>query len=232
MDTKTRDFRLLIYLAILALIFCASYFGIYPALIETKKTKQEYSAYKKLLQDKEETLEDFNEAAAIYKKNSDFKKIDQLLLEEVSDKIFLLVQFEVLASKNNMATENFSFGELASGDGNLGIIPVNLSVKGGYSNFKKFLDSIATNLPLMEVASIQFSPSGESSNLYNFLLTVNVYTKESLQSSEPQEGQVSDQNQSGTSSSNQTTSTSPTPTPTNTTSPTTTPTTNNSPATP
>lgn len=216
MDEKQdKEVKLLVYFLIIAIIALFSYFLIYPTLNKVKTTQGDFAQYNKLLKEKEETLQAFNELAATYKKQkSYFQKIDQAMLGKTNDKILLLVQFEVLASKSNMTMESFSFGELASGGSELGVLPVTLSVKGKYSDFKNCLDAISQNLPLMEVENIQFSPSAEASSLYTFMLEVNVYSEEAPQS------QSQDQATGGES---QSSNTSTSPSPATTSSPTTSP---------
>lgn len=214
-DKQNQQIRLLIYLLILAVIFCVAYFLVYPKLKNARRAQIDYSIYSKLLKEKEDSLEKFNKVAAVYKqKKSDFKKIDQLLLEETNDKVFLLVQFEILASMNNMTMESFSFSEITSSEEDLGILPVNLSVRGKYTDFKNYLDSIAKNLPLMEVESIQFSPSGERSNLYTFILEISIYSKEvpNIQTQNQGTGNTTNQSQSGSATTTSETTPSPTST--------------------
>lgn len=184
MPTKARDIQLLIYFIISVLIFCVAYFLVYPSLIEVKKTKEESVALSQVLEEKEETLEEFNGVAAKYKANSaKIKKIEGLLLDENSDKLLMLIHFDVLASKNKMSVSSFSFGEIEGSENNLAVLPITLTVDGAYGNFKNFLDDVSESIPLMEVEAINFSmgeggETGEkkSSNVNSFSLLVKVYT--------------------------------------------------------
>ncbi|MDD5552166.1 MAG: type 4a pilus biogenesis protein PilO [Candidatus Pacebacteria bacterium] len=185
MPTKARDIQLLIYFIICVLIFCVAYFFVYPSLIEVKKAKKESVALIQILKEKEETLEEFNGVAAKYKTNSaKIKKIEGLLLDENSDKLLMLIHFDVLASRNKMSVSSFSFGEVEGSESNLGVLPVSLTVDGSYGNFKGFLDDVAKSIPLMEVETINFSvgeegETGEKTppNMNSFSLVIKVYTK-------------------------------------------------------
>ena len=179
METE-KEIRLLVYFIIVVLIFCVVYFLIYKkAFTENlQKNRQEFYALQKFLGEKEKTLEEFNKVAANYKlKEKSLGKINQLLLQKSENKLLVLIHFDLLAAQNGMAIENFSFEPIESSESGVGILPVNLTVKGTYLNFKEFLDDISESIPLMEVSKISFSSDSGSSKIYSFSLRIDIYTE-------------------------------------------------------
>jgi Tfp pilus assembly protein PilO len=184
MAAKEKEVQIFIYSLLLFAIFLMGYFIIYPELISIKKIQNQFLGYKKALQQKEETLQEFNKVAASYKtKLSNAKKLDSMILNS-SDKVFLLVQLDNLASRNALTMESISFGELVASEKSVGILPVTLSVKGTYRNFKNYLADIAKNATLMEVKTLNFQVGSSSDSLYSFALTLDVFTKDSPQTAE------------------------------------------------
>ena len=186
METE-KEIRLLVYFIIVVLIFCVVYFLIYKkAFTENlQKNRQELYALQKFLGEKEKTLEEFNKVAANYKlKEKSLGKINQLLLQKSENKLLVLIHFDLLAAQNGMAIENFSFEPIESSESGVGILPVNLTVKGTYLNFKEFLDDISESIPLMEVSKISFSSDSGSSKIYSFSLRIDIYTEDIPESQE------------------------------------------------
>jgi Tfp pilus assembly protein PilO len=182
-DSKIINYS--IYILLLAAIFIISYFLIRPQINTVKKLQSELSAYKDLLKQKTETLEEFNKIAIPYKeKKTEVDKINEMIPPE-PDMIYSLVQFETLASQNGMVMKNISFGTLeASSEKNIGIFPVSLTLEGSYENFKSFIDNLSKNLFLMDVSTISFA-SSQTAGMFTFSLKVDTYTEKFPTSTSP-----------------------------------------------
>ncbi len=177
-DSKTINFSL--YLLLIGMIFVISYFLIRPFVFEIKKDRAELLAYQSLLRQKKETLDEFNKIAISYKeKQASIAKINEIVPHE-TDMIYTLIQFENISSQAGMVMKNISFGSLESNEKSaFSIFPVNISVEGTYENFKYFLDLIASNIFLMDVASVGFSES-QTPGIYTFNLRVDTYIEKAV----------------------------------------------------
>lgn len=176
---QNKEIRFLIYFVIVAVIFCVAYFGIYKiALTKIQENRSELLALEQSLKEKEETLEEFNKVGADYKQNrGKLTKIDQLVLEKSEDKLFVLINLDIIAAKSGIAIEGFSFEEVENSESGLGVLPVNVNIKGNYLGLKKFLDGIALSLPLMEVETMTLAPDSENPKIYHSSLKIAIYTK-------------------------------------------------------
>lgn len=93
----------------------------------------------------------------------------------------LFIQLDNIAVKNGMAIEGIKFDITKNAkdtDEGMGIVKINLDIKGSYSDFKKMLADIEKNVRLMDISFIDFSGTGsntEESDLIKFTVSLNTY---------------------------------------------------------
>jgi len=174
--------RVKIFLYVGLILFCAliGYFLIWPSLRDVKSNQELLKTKLTLKEKKSETLQEFQRVSKEYKKNSkNIKKIDQLLLPG-PDLPLILIQLEALAVNTQVEIKSISFSVLEKSEKGVGILPVNLEVKGGYISLKNFLEAIAKNLNIMEVESITLKTGKgpeAARDVYSFSLKINIYTQ-------------------------------------------------------
>ncbi len=185
--------RFLVYFVLIVLIYFIGYLNVFNKVLrgELLNKKAEFYVVSQNLKDREETIDRFNKIAAKYKeKRSSISKINKALFENEKDQFKILSAIFNLASASRMSVEAFSFGEFKSAEnGKAGSLQVNISVKGSYENFKKFLDEISYTLPLIDIENVTFQSSTGGGEGY--ALQLSVYTKNApAQQSVPQESQT------------------------------------------
>lgn len=176
---KEKLVRFLVYLVLVVLIYFIGYLNIFNKIFkkELMYKKAEFYAVLKNLKEREETIDRFNKIAAKYKeKKNSISKINKTLFKSEKDQFKILNVIYNNASASGMAVEAFSFGEFKSAEGGkVGSLQVNISLKGKYQNFKKFLDETSYTLPLIDIENITMQSGQGSGESYS--LQLSVYTK-------------------------------------------------------
>jgi Tfp pilus assembly protein PilO len=166
-EKKQTSFSLIIIL-IVAVFLTAGYFLIWPEYQKLSDDRNKLAAGKEALASQNKTLADlqklFNNYEDISEANKE--KIISMLPSEVDEPgLFALV--ETLAEKNKMVALAVDISEKdPSADlKNLGLKEVHLAVNligGEYINLKNFLGDLETNLRLLDVISVNYTPEAGS----------------------------------------------------------------------
>ncbi len=165
---------LFIFLAV-AVFAALSYFLVWPQYEKFSQTKNKITAEKARLDDQKATLANINKMIANYEAigQANREKLASML-PETTDEPGLFVLFEALAIKNKMALLALDISEkdVSADLKNLGVKEVNIAANltgGGYADFKNLLADLETNLRLMDITAINYTPDPSS-------LTLNVKT--------------------------------------------------------
>ncbi len=107
-----------------------------------------------------------------------------------TDEIYnIIVQLNKIAESSGMSIEGVSLkevinNELETSNQNLikpyQTISINISLKGSYESFKTWLESVETNIRLMDVKSVSLggaslSPDKQTNNFFNFNVNLDIY---------------------------------------------------------
>lgn len=180
-----------LYAGLVLIILVIGYFLLYPTVMDVKETKEKIKVSNRVLSEKEAVVNRFDELAEKYSSDKEkFKKMEKLLFED-KDLISTLIQFNTIASNNNLTLSGVSFGKLKGYGGansDIGTFSVSGKLNGKYRDFIGFLESAAQNLKLIDIKSInvnveqrrirQKREEGEKAKQsYNFRFQSDVYTK-------------------------------------------------------
>lgn len=132
----------------------------------------------------------------LIEKDKNIKKSDVIrltkLIPESADNVKLILEFEQIAEQNNLKLEaaSASKSEDDSSDGessnqsfdietnSYGVITLDFSVSGGYSDFIGFLESLENNLRITDIRSLSISPpQGEDIDEadYQYEISIDTY---------------------------------------------------------
>jgi len=174
--------KMILYLGLILACFLIAYFLIWLSFPEVKNNQKELIKERKTLEEKESTIAEFQRISGKYKKISKNLKIINQILPSEADQPLILIQLGALATQNKVEITNISFSPLKNSDKGVGILPVNINAKGSYLALKNFLESIATNLNIMEVQNltleVEEKVAEEKVKIYSFSLEIDVYTQE------------------------------------------------------
>ncbi len=180
---------------------------IIPFYTTIQSTKEDIIYLEEERDDLEELLSKTRQLETEYQQIKEEVQKIFLALPKEKDLPRLLVQFDALASTNGLLLENISFGQLSENKENLPgqpqgsdvvgepvfsaspaseggssafrSLPVNISVSGSYTDFKRYLDDIENNIRSMDVTSIGFTPGGSGEvdqlDFIKFSIQLNVY---------------------------------------------------------
>ncbi len=172
-----------------------------PFYQEVKTQRSVLTQKQNDLEKQKEATKRIEDLTATYKaKSADFEKIRQMLPlnKEVPQ---LLAQFESLASQSGLILGSINFSETASqqvvsakseedlsdGAGTAAVTPsqaqntpyntlsINLKLTGTYSAFKNFLTNAESNLRMIDIQSVEFSPKEDSGEIMDFSIGGRVY---------------------------------------------------------
>lgn len=125
----------------------------------------------------------------------DLTKIQKLLPDNI-DNIRLILEIEKIAAPYGMVLKNVKYdtgntnnatttqeviqgGGVASQEKNYGILNLEFSTAGTYSNFINFIKSLEGNLRIVDIASISFSSDTDAkinpSGIYNYSFKIKTY---------------------------------------------------------
>lgn len=172
-----------LFLFLLIVIFATiTYFLLMPSYVRLTDTRSKIVSEQQTLDEETNTLTATNKLLKNYGTISadDQAKINAML-PAITDEPGIFSLFEFLAGRNKMAVLalDISEKEAAAEDlKNLGVTEVQAAINlaaspastDQYGDFKRFLADIETNLRLMDVISINYSPESSS-----YILNVNTY---------------------------------------------------------
>ena len=114
---------------------------------------------------------------------SDLRRLEKLIPEN-ADNVKLIIEFQQIAERYGLELQSVSAqkNEEVISDSNknfdiesrdYGIISLDFTVSGGYSEFVSFLEDIENNLRITDIRSL--SLSGGESQKYDFSMTIETY---------------------------------------------------------
>ncbi len=169
-EKKQTSFSLIVIL-IMAIFLAAGYFLIWPEYQKLSDDRNKLAGEKETLASQNKTLVDlqklFNNYEVISEANKE--KILSMLPREV-DEPGLFTLIETLAEKNKMVALAIDISEKDSSADlkNLGLKEVHLAINltgGEYTDLKNFLGDLQTNLRLLDVISLNYTPEAGSTIL-------------------------------------------------------------------
>lgn len=180
---EKKRIQIYICLGVSILIFLFSYFLIYPLVLDVKEKRKEVLAAEEIFKQKTAVVEKFSKVAEKYQSlSSETQKIDKIISSDFNLPKSLL-QLEVLAENNGMIMEHISFGDFKSEKG-LSVVPINIELFGSYNSFKNYLGAALKSIPLIDIRSINFNSKEKIEEVYNFSLSINIYSKKAVVSLE------------------------------------------------
>lgn len=166
-EKKQTSLSLMVIL-VMVIFLTAGYFLIWPEYQKLSDNKNKLVTEKETLENQNRTLADlqklFNNYEDISAANKE--KIMSMLPREV-DEPGLFTLLETLAGRNGMVVlaADITIKDPAADLKNLGLKEVNLAINltgGEYFNLKSFLSDLETNLRLMDVISVNYTPEASS----------------------------------------------------------------------
>ena len=117
--------------------------------------------------------------------NTDIRRLEKLIPES-ADNVKLILEFEQIAARYDLriqaasATREEEGGETSAQSFDIetndyGVITLDFSIEGSYTNFISFLKDIEKNLRITDIRSLQITPSTESSANYGYQISVDTY---------------------------------------------------------
>lgn len=156
-------------IVILLLVFIGILFLLdLPTYNKVAFSRNEVKTYENLLEERKGILAKVDQLKQVYEDRKDEINKISYLLPSGKDLPGLIVQFEALTSENGLVLEKLDFSEDSKDD-------VSLSVSGTYQSFKSFLRALELNIRLMDIKSINFSPSEDGGLMFNFNIKLKVY---------------------------------------------------------
>lgn len=117
--------------------------------------------------------------------NNDIRRLEKLIPES-ADNVKLILEFEQISARYNLriqaasATKAEEGGEQAAKSFDIdtndyGVITLDFSIEGNYSDFISFLKDVEKNLRVTDIRSLQITPSSESANKFTYQISVDTY---------------------------------------------------------
>lgn len=173
-----RFYKTIFGLLILIIMGAGYYFILAPKYHEAgQASRTKLTLAQTELEKRKQYYADLQQLVANYQKISpaEIQKL-KLILPQGKDIPGLLVQFQALATKNNLLLSSLNFNDATGDNDKAKIKTISISVElfGGsqnsYTEIKNFISSIETNLRLFDVDSVFFSPDSA-----NYSLTIFTY---------------------------------------------------------
>ena len=116
---------------------------------------------------------------------SDIRRLEKLIPES-ADNVKLILEFEQIADRYDITIEAASATKEEDADGNqiqnfdietkdYGIITLDFTINGGYSELISFLKDVEKNLRITDIRSLTISPSDGFDANYTYGLTIDTY---------------------------------------------------------
>lgn len=116
--------------------------------------------------------------------NSDIRRLEKLIPES-ADNVKLILEFEQIADRYGLEIQAASANK-QDADGNeiqtfdvnsrdYGIITLDFSLSGGYSEMISFLQDVEKNLRITDIRSFTITPPGGTESVYNYQLSIDTY---------------------------------------------------------
>lgn len=117
--------------------------------------------------------------------NADIRRLERLIPGS-ADNVKLILEFEQIAARYNLSIEAASAtkdeeegeGQTQSFDiesKDYGIVTLDFTINGGYSNFISFLEDIEKNLRITDIRSLSITPPSGGEVNYSYSITVDTY---------------------------------------------------------
>ena len=125
-----------------------------------QKIENEYLALKRF-------LTQLNELSGIYNKISakDMAKVDRLLPDKIGIED-LMREMEVIVLQNGLFLTSLQVNEAGEHSEGIGSVDITMNIVGtDYNGFKNLLYTIESNLRILDIVNLSFSPSSKSTTL-------------------------------------------------------------------
>ena len=182
--SSTRFFSLLASLAILIASIVVYSLLLKPAYEEVNQLRGDLTSKSDLVSEQRRVIEKVKELLDQYPSLAGPRQKISLALPDKADYPTLLNQINGLTNAAGLALQSVSLASVTSAQaGGLGAgsnvpimstIQINLDVSGSYQTLKSFLQTIETNIRIMDLVSLAITPLANSNN-YNYHLVVNTY---------------------------------------------------------
>jgi Tfp pilus assembly protein PilO len=117
--------------------------------------------------------------------NTDIRRLEKLIPES-ADNVKLILEFEQISNKNNLSiqaasavkdddTEGSSQQTFDIETNDYGVITLDFTLQGTYSDFISFLQDIEKNLRITDIKNLTISPSDGDGSSYSFDITIDTY---------------------------------------------------------
>lgn len=156
-----------------------------PKVQEILELRKNIEKQKQVFEDKQLLLAKIQRLIKLYDENEqNVKKVDYILPEgeEISN---LIVQFEALAFEGGMIMQGIEFlgkdtknkkSTTSTEVQKYKSLEISIDLVGSYSSLKSFLDAAERNIRLIDISSINITPSGEDAQeFFNFSVILKVY---------------------------------------------------------
>jgi Tfp pilus assembly protein PilO len=160
--------------AAMAIILAAGYFVVLKPYYDQAMAVVEASNQQGALDfdSKQKELNEIKKLLSSYESIDDkYKEKIRLIAPNRENKEEIFSEINRLVSQNGLLLESISLSETEDGndflkidDPDLAIVSVKISVRGtDYESFKNFISALENSLPLLDVLSLNFSPTGRTS---------------------------------------------------------------------
>ena len=159
-------FRWVVIVSMVIILLVGYFFVIRPEISVAgqeeayQEIESEYLALKRF-------LAQLNELSGIYQGISakDISKVDSLLPERI-DIEELMRQMEVIVLQNGLFLSTLQIDEGSDHSEGIGSVNISMNIVGtDYSSFKNLLYTIESNLRLLDISELNFSPGSKSTTL-------------------------------------------------------------------
>ena len=159
--------RLIVAILLLLIAAAAVFFFVMPQWKEAQKIKADINGMEALHRELADLASSRDSLVQQYNAvdGRDLKKLEAIVPKGRLTSS-ALTDFEILVQKNGLSLERVDFSEnkeTSSGalpkpsSSSYSVMPVSLTLEGGYENFREFLKALELNLRLIDIEEIAFS---------------------------------------------------------------------------
>lgn len=164
----SREFKLISFLAVLIILILSFLFVLKPEYNKIVKIRQEFKTKQEEFANQKNYFDDIKKLISNYQKitSADIEKINNVLPQK-KDIAGLFVQMEAIAKESGLNLLGLDIAERKEPPEleklKIRELDIALNLSGGdYFAFKKFINAVESNLRIMDITSINFSPEAET----------------------------------------------------------------------
>jgi len=117
---------------------------------------------------------------------SDIRRLEKLIPES-ADNVKLILEFQQVANRSNLSIQAASATKSEDGEdqeadqqfdvetNDYGVITLDFTLEGEYSNFVSFLEEIEKNLRITDVRTLSIVPNAEEPSAYTYTMSIDTY---------------------------------------------------------